>query len=53
MTDTTATIDDTLLDQATDYASRANPYPLFAELRKTPVARQHDGSMWSRPTPRS
>jgi cytochrome P450 len=43
MTDTTTTADDTLLDQITDYASRANPYPLFAELRKTPVARQHNG----------
>jgi cytochrome P450 len=43
MTDTPATYDDTLLDQVTDYASRANPYPLFAELRKTPVARQRDG----------
>lgn len=27
-----------------DYANRANPYPLYAELRKTPVARQADGS---------
>jgi cytochrome P450 len=43
MTDATLTADDTLLRQVADYASRANPYPLFAELRKTPVARQHDG----------
>ncbi|MEW1773308.1 cytochrome P450 [Streptomyces sp. NPDC086777] len=27
-----------------DYASRADPYPLYAELRETPVARQDDGS---------
>jgi cytochrome P450 len=30
--------------QVLDPANRANPYPLFAELRKTPVARQDDGS---------
>lgn len=27
-----------------DYANRANPYPLYAQLRETPVARQEDGS---------
>ncbi|MFJ8489053.1 cytochrome P450 [Streptomyces sp. NPDC094038] len=27
-----------------DYSSRADPYPLYAELRRTPVARQDDGS---------
>ncbi|MFK0252884.1 cytochrome P450, partial [Streptomyces sp. NPDC090445] len=27
-----------------DYSSRADPYPLYAELRQTPVARQDDGS---------
>ncbi|MBW8798317.1 MAG: cytochrome P450 [Streptomyces sp.] len=27
-----------------DYGSRADPYPLYAELRRTPVARQEDGS---------
>nr|WP_030990634.1 cytochrome P450 [Streptomyces sp. NRRL WC-3744] len=27
-----------------DYSSRADPYPLYAELRETPVARQEDGS---------
>jgi cytochrome P450 len=43
MTETTTTTDDTLLDQIGDYANRADPYPLCAELRKTPVARQHDG----------
>src|SRR5262252_251488 len=26
------------------YANRANPYPFYAELRKTPVLRQEDGS---------
>ena len=31
-------------EQILDYANRADPYPLFAELRKTPVARQPDGS---------
>ncbi|MFF4119708.1 cytochrome P450 [Streptomyces sp. NPDC001714] len=27
-----------------DHSSRADPYPLYAELRRTPVARQEDGS---------
>src|SRR3954454_21377848 len=27
-----------------DYTNRANPYPLYAELRKTPVSRAADGS---------
>jgi cytochrome P450 len=35
----------TVVDQILDPANRANPYPLYAELRKTPVTRQHDG-MW-------
>jgi cytochrome P450 len=30
--------------QALLYANRANPYPFYAELRKTPVLRQEDGS---------
>jgi cytochrome P450 len=30
--------------QVLDHANRADPYPLYAELRKTPVARQDDGS---------
>ena len=30
--------------QALLYANRANPYPFYAELRKTPVSRQEDGS---------
>lgn len=34
----------TLLRQITDYANRADPYPLYTELRKTPVARQDDGT---------
>ncbi|NUK15180.1 cytochrome P450 [Streptomyces lunaelactis] len=32
-----------LLRQITDYSNRANPYPLYAELRKTPVAHDEDG----------
>jgi len=34
----------TLLDQVFAQESRHDPYPLFAELRKTPVARQPDGT---------
>jgi cytochrome P450 len=30
-------------DQILDFDNRANPYPLFAELRKTPVSRADDG----------
>ena len=30
--------------QILDYANRADPYPLYADLRKTPVTRQDDGS---------
>ena len=33
-----------VLAQIFNYANRPNPYPLYAELRKTPVARQSDGS---------
>jgi cytochrome P450 len=33
----------TIFDQILDPANRANPYPLYAELRKTPVTRQADG----------
>jgi cytochrome P450 len=36
--------DQTPWQQALLYANRANPYPFYAELRKTPVARQPDGS---------
>jgi cytochrome P450 len=33
-----------IFDQILDPANRANPYPLYAELRQTPVTRQADGS---------
>src|SRR3981081_760129 len=33
-----------VFDQILDYSNRANPYPLYAELRKTPVVRAGDGS---------
>ncbi|MFD9512989.1 cytochrome P450 [Streptomyces mirabilis] len=33
-----------ILPRILDYSNRANPYPLYAELRKTPVALQEDGS---------
>ncbi len=32
-----------IFDQILDPANRANPYPLYAELRKVPVTRQADG----------
>ncbi|WP_343236254.1 cytochrome P450 [Streptomyces arenae] len=32
------------LQRIYDQSSRADPYPLYAELRRTPVARQEDGS---------
>lgn len=32
------------LHRILDYSARADPYPLYAELRKTPVALQEDGS---------
>jgi cytochrome P450 len=35
--------DTTLLRQIYDYVNRANPYPLWAELRQTPVSWQEDG----------
>lgn len=35
---------DTLFQRITDYAHRADPYPLYAELREHRVARQEDGS---------
>lgn len=34
----------TLFARITDFANRADPYPLYAELRRTPVAQQDDGS---------
>src|SRR5579871_922903 len=35
--------DTTILRQIFDYSNRANPYPLFAKLRQTPVCWQEDG----------
>ncbi len=35
-----------LFAQVLDYANRADPYPLYAQMRKTPVARQDDGSTY-------
>ncbi|MFI9722165.1 cytochrome P450 [Streptomyces sp. NPDC052396] len=35
---------DTLFRRINDYASRPDPYPLYAELRENGVARQEDGS---------
>ena len=43
----------TLLRQITDYANRADPYPLYAELRKTPVAGRRTAPTSSAPTGRS
>jgi fatty acid omega-hydroxylase len=36
--------EETPWQQSLRYEDRANPYPLYAELRKTPVARQPDGT---------
>jgi cytochrome P450 len=33
-----------ILPRILDYSTRADPYPLYAELRRTPVALQEDGS---------
>jgi cytochrome P450 len=38
-----AIIDTTILRQIYDYANRANPWPLWAKLRQTPVCWQEDG----------
>ncbi|MCB5908852.1 cytochrome P450 [Streptomyces pinistramenti] len=35
---------DTLRERITDYANRADPYPLYAELHENGVTRQNDGS---------
>ncbi|MGJ5749998.1 cytochrome P450 [Streptomyces puniciscabiei] len=32
-----------MLRQITDFANRANPYPVYEELRKTPVLHEEDG----------
>jgi fatty acid omega-hydroxylase len=37
-------VEETPWQQSLRSANRANPYPFYAELRKTPVARQPDGS---------
>ena len=42
-TDRPATTDATILRQIFDYANRANPYPLWAKLRQTPVCWQEGG----------
>jgi fatty acid omega-hydroxylase len=36
--------EETPWEQALKYENRANPYPFFAQLRKTPIARQPDGT---------
>src|SRR5215472_16331526 len=41
--DSPTTTDPTILRQIYDYANRANPYPLWAKLRQTPVCWQEDG----------
>jgi cytochrome P450 len=33
-----------VFDQILDYSNRADPYPLYAELRRAPVSRADDGS---------
>ncbi|WP_317440880.1 cytochrome P450 [Streptomyces collinus] len=37
-------VEETPWQQALRYANRANPYPFYEELRKTPVAQQPDGT---------
>ena len=37
-------VEQTLWQTALRTENRANPYPFYAELRKTPVARQPDGT---------
>jgi hypothetical protein len=32
-----------IYDQILDYADRANPHPLYTEMRRTPVSRADDG----------
>ncbi|MER6824864.1 cytochrome P450 [Streptosporangium sp. NPDC000563] len=39
----TVTHPSSVFQRILDHSSRADPYPLYAELRKTPVARQEDG----------
>ena len=44
MTEQTTTGQPGVLAQILDYANRANPYPLYAKLRETPVFRAPNGS---------
>jgi cytochrome P450 len=44
MTEQATTGQPGLLARILDYSNRANPYPLYAELRKTPVFRAPNGS---------
>ena len=44
MTEQTTTSQPGVLAQILDYANRADPYPLYAQLRKTPVFRAPNGS---------
>ena len=44
MTEQTTTAQPGLLGRILDYANRANPYPLFAQLRETPVLLAPNGS---------
>jgi cytochrome P450 len=44
MTDHPTTSQPGLLAQILDYANRANPYPLYAQLRRTPVFRAPNGA---------
>ncbi|GCE09836.1 cytochrome P450 [Dictyobacter aurantiacus] len=37
-------VERTLFQQVNDYKNRANPYPLYTEMRKTPIVREPDGS---------
>ncbi|MFL4495535.1 cytochrome P450 [Streptomyces sp. VTCC 41912] len=37
-------VEETPWQQALRYANRANPYPFYEQLRRTPVARQPDGT---------
>jgi len=37
-------VEETPWQQALRYANRANPYPFYAELRKTPMSREPDGT---------
>ena len=43
MTGSIEATDCDLFAQVMDYANRADPYPLYARLRETPVVRTGDG----------